>query len=226
MKGQEFSFEDESAAGTETDLVVMDSKKRPAFRINIKAHGTFFREAKKMVGLEPDDAYALATYKIFDANKKSREEGLPFLFAVVSSEKLAATTFVDRLPKEVLSLADALTLYKGLKGLRTLEALLVDYMIDPKGPYGGAPLIVDLRTAIAAATWRMVSAVRAEYLFQTMMRERVPSVAKRVNMSGNQSQPNMHLSLSKDMIALDDFLDLLRDRGLQYVATKIAYHDI
>jgi hypothetical protein len=226
MQGQEFSFEDESGAGTETDVLVLNGKKRRAFRINIKAHGTFLREAKKMVGLEPEDTFALATYKIRDANKKSREEGLPFLFAIVSSAELATGPLADKLPADVVALADRLTLYKDLKGLRRLEDLLVDYLIDPSGSYGTTPMVADLRAAIKNGTWRIVSAVRADYLFQTKMWERVPSVAKRVNMSGNQSQPNMHFSLSQDMIALDDLLTLLRDNGIQHVATKIAYHDI
>jgi hypothetical protein len=45
-------------------------------------------------------------------------------------------------------------------------------------------------------------------------------------LSGNQSQPNMYFSLSEDMIALGDLLELLRDHGIQHVATKIAYHEI
>jgi hypothetical protein len=40
------------------------------------------------------------------------------------------------------------------------------------------------------------------------------------------SQPNMHFSLSQEMISLEELLDLLSERGIQHVATKIAYHEI
>lgn len=43
---------------------------------------------------------------------------------------------------------------------------------------------------------------------------------------GATPQPNMHFSLSRDMVALDDLLVLLRDHGIQHVATKIAYREI
>lgn len=225
MQGQEFDFEDQSGAGTETDFLVLNGKGRRAFRINIKAHGTFFKEAKKFVGLEPEDTFALATYKIKDANKRSREEALPFLFAIVSSDKLATGPIAAALPPEVGHLADRLTLYKGVKGLRALEDALVDDMLDA-AHYGTMPLVTDLRDAVRDASWRIISAVKADHLLSTLMWERVPSVAKRTNLSGNQSQPNMHFSLSQDMIALDDLLVLLRDHGIQHVATRIAYRDI
>lgn len=41
-----------------------------------------------------------------------------------------------------------------------------------------------------------------------------------------ESQPNMHFSLSQDTIGLDELLVMLRDHGIQHVATKIAYREI
>lgn len=225
MQGQDFGFEDQSSAGTETDFLVLNGKGRRAFRINIKAHGTFFKEAQKFVGLAPEDTFALATYKIKDANRKSKDEALPFLFAVVSSEDLGSGGIASNLPPEVAYLADSLSLYKGIKGLRAIENALVATMLDPNG-YGTSPLVVSLRQAVQAATWRVISAVKADHLLTTLMWERVPAVSKRTNLGGNQSQPNMHFSLSGDMIPLDELLVLLRDHGIQHVATKIAYHEI
>lgn len=225
MKGQEFDFEDQSGAGTETDFLVLNGRRRRAFRINIKAHGTYFKEARRFVGLEPHDTFALATYKIRDANRRSREEALPFLFAIVSSEGLATGPIAERLPAEVRLLLDRLTLYKHVKGLRALENGLVEIMVDPR-EYGTDPLVADLRATVREASWRVISAVKAERLMNELMWERVPAVAQR-NFSGNrESQPNMHFSLSQDMIDLDALLVVLRDHGIQHVATKIAYHEI
>jgi hypothetical protein len=225
MKGQEFDFEDQSTAGTETDFLILNGRRRRAFRINIKAHGTFFEQAEKFVGLQPDDTFALATYKIKDANRRSKDEALPFLIAIVSSERLATGPIANSFPGEVALILDRLTLFKSIKGLRALENAVVEHMVDPSG-YGSGPLITGLRAAVRDASWRVISAVKAEHLMNELMWERVPAMAKR-NFSGNrESQPNMHFSLSEDMIDLDELLTVLRDHGIQHVATKIAYHEI
>lgn len=225
MKGQEFDFEDQSRGGTETDFLVLNGHGRRAFRINIKAHGTFFKEARKFVGLEPDDTFALATYKIRDANRRSKEEALPFLFAIVSSERLATGPIAARLPAEVGLILDRLTLYKNVKGLRALENALVEVMVDPR-EYGADPLVADLWAAVREANWRVISAVKAEHLMTELMWQRVPAMAQR-NFSGSrESQPNMHFPLGQDMIDLDDLLAVLRAHGIQHVATKIAYREI
>jgi len=225
MHGQQFEFEDQRASANETDFLVIDGLKRPAFRINIKTHGTFLREAEDLVGLKPEDTFALATYKIKDANRRASEESLPFLFAIVSSEALATGAIADALPADVAFLLDGLGRYTGIKGIRALENLIVADMLDPAG-HGSSSLVANLRAAVAAAAWRVISANKAEHLMNERMWERVPALARR-NFSGNRdSQPNMHFSLSEDMIDLDELLALLREFGIQHIATKSAYHQI
>jgi hypothetical protein len=222
MRGQEFAFEDERGAATETDFLVLNGRGRRAFRINIKAHGTYFREAERFVGLAPEDTFALATYKIRDSNRRSAAEALPFLFAIVSSPELAADPIAETLPQAGALLLDVLTLYKSVSGMRAIENALVQLLIVTPDPANG--LVARLSEAVRAANWRVISAVKAEFLMNTLMWERVPALAKR-NFAGNrESQANMHFSLSQGMIDLDDFLELLKDHGLQHVATKIAYH--
>lgn len=60
----ELRLEDSREARDDTDYRVLNGKGRPVFRINIKFHGTLFRQAQELVGLAPDDCFALATYKI------------------------------------------------------------------------------------------------------------------------------------------------------------------
>lgn len=225
MAGQEFSFEDQIAAATETDLLVRNGYGRAAFRINIKAHGTRFEQAKRFVGMDPEDTFALATYKIRDALNKSQQERLPFLFAIVSSSALAAAPVGERLPSEIRHLLDTSTLFKGLVGWRAIENGLVDHVFNDTS-VATADVLTDLRAAVRQAEWRVISAQRAFRLMTERLWDRVPAVAKR-NFSGNAaSQPNMHFSLAEDMIGLDDLLDRLASFGIQHVATAIAFQEI
>lgn len=225
MAGQEFEFEDQIAAATETDVLVKNGYGRPAFRINIKAHGTRFEQAQKFVGMDPADTFALATYKIRDALRRSQEEMLPFLFAIVSSEALAATVIGNRLPAELREILDISTLYKGVQGQRAIENALVQYVLTSTAGET-SEMVNELRHAVRSAEWRVISAQKAFDLMTKHLWDRVPAVSKR-NFSGNaQSQPNMHFSLSQDMIGLDDLLERLADHGIQHVATKIAFREI
>jgi hypothetical protein len=59
-----------------------------------------------------------------------------------------------------------------------------------------------------------------------LLDRRVPAVSNPQFKVAPNSQPNMHFSLGGDMIDLDELLVMLRDYGIQHVATKIAYHEI
>ena len=225
LRGQEFSLADLRAASNETDYLVLDRRKRPAFRINVKSHGTFFQNAEREVQLQPEDTFALATYKIRDANRRSLDEALPFLFAVISSEALGAASVGAKLPPEIGHICDVRSMFRDVSGARALERALVARMLDP-AHHGRSPLIEDLRKAVVGAEWRVISAPRAEDLFERRKWERVPAIARR-NFSGDRdSQPNMHFSLSEDMSSLDEFFAILNKDGIQHVATKIAYRQI
>ncbi len=64
VQRDELRLEDSRLGRTDTDYRVFDERDRPVFRINIKFHGSPFRKAKELVGLDPHDCFALATYKI------------------------------------------------------------------------------------------------------------------------------------------------------------------
>jgi hypothetical protein len=223
MQGQEFTFADQRFEGTDTDFLVVDALERPAFRMNIKAHGTFFQQAQMFVGLDPEDTYALATYKVRQAVRKSQAEALPFLFAIVSSEDLASAPLADGLPDEYRAVADTSTLYTGLTGWERIEDRLVTHLLTTQP---NSNLVLGLRAAAADATWRVVSAIKANHLMNELLDQRVPAVSNPRFKVAPNSQPNMHFSLSQDMVGLDELLVMLRDHGIQHVATKIAYHEI
>ncbi len=83
MGTSELRLEDFRDSRNETDYRVLNGKGIPVFRFNIKFHGTQFRNALTLVGLDPADCFALATYKIFQALQKQDKEVLPYIFAIV-----------------------------------------------------------------------------------------------------------------------------------------------
>ena len=83
---QEFELVDLHEGRTDTDYRLLNGRKRPLYRINIKFTGSTFRRAPELVGLSPDDCFPLATYKIFNALKKQEQEHLPIYFSPFSCE--------------------------------------------------------------------------------------------------------------------------------------------
>lgn len=63
---------------------VCGTQERPVCRFNIKFHGTLFKQAVDYVGLQPEDCFALATYKIHSALQKQDEERVPYVFLIIS----------------------------------------------------------------------------------------------------------------------------------------------
>jgi hypothetical protein len=222
---KEFTLADKTKEGTDTDFLTADTLARPAFRINVKSYGARFDKAKTFVGLEPEDTFGVATYKVRAAVRKSQREALPYLFAIVSATELRADAVAERLPPAVSHLLDTSTLYVKLEGWKTIEDRLVDLLLQPTG-YGGSEVVEGLRRAIRAAEWRIISAIKANHLMNEKLDERVPAVSNPEFKVAPNSQPNMHFSLNSEMISLEQLLELLRTNGIQHVATKIAYNEI
>ncbi len=221
----EFPLVDHTKEGTDTDFLTADSKGRPALRINVKAYGARFDKSKTFVGLEPEDTFGVATYKVRAAVRKSQREALPYLFAIVSSGKLRADDAAAVFPPEVAHLLLTSSLYVGLKGWKVVEDRLIDHLLEPTG-YGSSDFIVGLRDAINASSWRIISAIKANHLMNEKLDERVPAVSNPEFKVAANSQPNMHFSLGDEMISLEELLDLLTNDGIQNVATRIAYREI
>lgn len=83
MEPSEFELKDHRESRNTTDYRLHNGRGLPIYRINIKFYGSLFRNAPSMVNLQPEDCFALATYKIHAALKKQEEEHLPYIFAVV-----------------------------------------------------------------------------------------------------------------------------------------------
>jgi hypothetical protein len=123
---QGYRIEDQRVGRTDTDYRLLTPDGRALFRLNIKFHGTLFAQAKEYVDLEPSDCFALATYKISAALKKQDEEGLPYLFLIVSVPDFPSETIQRSVDDDWVWLAS-------VRGRATEEAIVRRLANDHSG---------------------------------------------------------------------------------------------
>lgn len=216
----ELRLEDSRGARTDTDYRVLNGQGRPVFRMNIKFHGTLFRQAKELVGLEPADCFALATYKIKQGLDKQNAEVLPYVFVVVSSP-VSALNVGAAIPRDFIHLACLVHASKRVAGKRKVEEKIVECLADGRvSSFVGT--LTELQGMIAQAPWRILSARRAEKLLRDHLFERVYAVRVRgFTRSYRNAEVDMHLSLTSDMTPLADLLAKIADTGLHRVAGEL-----
>lgn len=217
MQSQQLDVTDERESRSDTDYRIKDSSGRPLYRINIKFHGARFRRAPELVGIDPLDCFALATYKIHSALQKQNEEHLPYFFAVVGVANLTGAAVGEGIPD---SLAEATSLvYRSPRfaGKRSFEDRVVDALVASRDQ-------VFQRTydQIKNAEWYILSARKADMLLRDKLFERV--FALRIRGFAQQfraAELDMHFSLSQDLTPLKTFFATLREEGLTKVATQL-----
>lgn len=214
---QELLLEDHRSRYTETDYRVLNGARRPVFRLNIKFHGTLFMNAKAMVGLEPNDCFALATYKVWQGMQKQHAEVLPYVFAIVSVPGLKAETVGLTAPEGLVHLAAFVYAAKAGRK-RDVEDAIVRHLIEDQQPADVTERVAAFAVQIEGVEWRVISARKADKLLRELLFDRVYAVRQR---SFAQTQVNMHFSLSHDLTSLEQFLRLWRERGPQGLASML-----
>lgn len=221
VQTDELRLEDARSGRTDTDYRVFNGQNRPVFRINIKFHGSSFRKAADLVGLEPDDCFPLATYKIHSAVKKQEQEFLPYLFVIVSIPGLTGDSAGDEVPEDLVHLA-SLYMTSSQPRKRDFEDLIVRHMVDTHREEPIAKAVDTIRKQIDSASCRVVSARRANQLLLDRLFERVYAVRVRGFASNyRRAEVDMHFSISNDLISLSEMLEILRDHGLQGLTARI-----
>ncbi len=142
---QGYQIQDERVGRTDTDYRLIASDSRAICRFNIKFHGTKFEKAKEWVELDPDDCFALATYKIDAALKKQDAERLPFVFLVISVLNVPRSTVQESVSYEWAWLA-------ALSDRATEEAIVARLAQEP--------WVEPIRRQVRAAQFRVMSARR------------------------------------------------------------------
>lgn len=214
MGTDELVLEDDRGSRNDTDYRVLNGQRRPVFRVNIKFYGTLFRNARDLVGLEPEDCFALATYKIHQGLLKQDSERLPYLFVIVGLAGVTGASIGNALPEDLAHLI-SLVHEGSISGKRAIEERIVAYLIaeEQREPFRSA--CEDLREKLESAEWKVLSARRADNLLKAKLFERVFAVRiPRFTRNYRNAELDMHFSVSEDLTPLPAFLKNLKDRGL------------
>jgi hypothetical protein len=214
---QEFYLRDDRQGRTDTDYFICDGQGRQVYRINIKFHGALFRRAHEMVGLEPDDCFALATYKINSALVKHEAERLPYFFVIVGVRHLTAESVGNALPQELLYAAALMHQAPRTPSVRGFEDRIINHLVATRHTTYTQTL-----ERIQQADWYILSARRADLLLHKLLFKRVFALTVRnFTRVFAGAEVDMHFSLSQDLIPLQRFLQILRDEGSHSVTTRL-----
>ena len=221
MPGTEFGLVDLREGRTDTDYRMYNGQGRPVYRINIKFHGARFRRAAELVGLKPEDCFALATYKIDSAMKKQDEEDLPYFFAIVGVAGLTAAAVGDQIPRDVTEAVSFLGRVPRKPSIRAIEDAAVEYLVR-----SNAAVATSTIDEIRKADWYMLSARRADRLLREKLFDRVFALRVRnFARAFGGAELDMHFSLAEDLTPFPEFLAALRERGPQAVSTILERGD-
>lgn len=227
MGTHELILEDAREARNETDYRVLNGQRRPVFRINIKFYGTLFRNARDLVGLEPEDCFALATYKIHQGLLKHDSERLPYVFVIVGVPGLTGASVGAAVPEDMAHLVSLVHAAAGVPGKRAIEERVVASLIDSEQPETFRSELARFRDAIEAADWYALSARRAARLLRDKLFERVYAVRVRAFARNyRNAELDMHFSLRHDLTPLKAFLTSARERGLHGLAVDLERGEI
>lgn len=217
MHTHDLELRDLRESRTDTDYRLYNGKGRPIYRINIKFHGALFRRAPELVGLIPEDTFALATYKINGALRKQEAEGLPYIFAIVGVRTLSGEQVGATIPSRYVDAVAYIYQAPKARGKRNFEDLVVDKLVEKQ-----VAAFTGTLELIRNADWYILSARRAdklmhEKLFERVFALRVPRFAQQFR----AAELDMHFSLSEDLVPLMDFLSTLREEGQPKVVTLL-----
>lgn len=221
MHTTELELKDLREGRSDTDYRLFNGRGRPVYRVNIKFHGSLFRRAREMVDLEPEDCFALATYKIHGALQKQQKDELPYIFVIVSVPNLTAESVGAEVPAELREFASWVTASSKVPAKRDIEDRIVDTLQAE-----GLPAFEKTRLRIAKAGWYVLGARKADLLLRKMLFERVFALRTRnFSRQFRGAELDMHFSMSGDLTPLDKYLDTLREAGYQKVTTLLERGD-
>lgn len=216
IAGGKIRIEDHRPSRTDTDYRLLNGENRPVCRFNIKFHGTLFRSAKDYVGLEPNDCFALATYKIRNALRRQTEEALPYVFVVLSVPDLNAGEVGKLIPDDYVR---ALAV---LKGKRIVEESIAERLRAPDYITRFEPIFARM----PEGEFRVISAEKAYRLLREKLFERVHALSvKSFTRTFRNAEVDMHFSLSSELTAVREFLEALLQDSPQKFAVRLYRGD-
>lgn len=203
-----YSLDDLRAGRNNTDYILLSGNHKLS-RFNVKFFGTAFQRALGMVGLDPNDCFPLAIYKIKQALEQEDREHLSYVFAIVGVIGLNAAAVGAMIPEKDMRPLAMLRESKQVHRKMDFEDWIVSRIVDDR-----SPSFTNAYNQIKNAKWYILSARRARKLLHELLFERVHAVmVGGFTRNFPTAEVDMHFSLSNDMISLTDFLTELRQFG-------------
>jgi hypothetical protein len=213
----EFKLVDLREGRTDTDYRLLNGRNRPIYRLNIKFFGSTFRRGPELVGLESDDCFPLATYKIFGALQKQDEEHLPYIFAIVGVPNLTAVTIQTELAQDDTRIIALFSKSDRVSGKRNIEDKVVERIVMQK-----SKSFTEVYDRIRSAEWYVLSARKADKLLRDLLFERVYALKVRgFAQQFRGAELDMHFSLKKDLVTFKHFLQTLKQEGQTKMASLL-----
>ncbi len=209
-------IEDHRPSRTDTDYRLLNGNSHPICRFNIKFHGSLFREARRFVGLEPEDCFALATYKINNALKRQDAERLPYIFIVLSVADLSAPDVGRLIPDDYVWTLAALAGRMAAEEAIVSRLLRQDYF----------PRFRSILDRMPEGQFRVISARKASNLMLLNLFDRVLALSlKGFTRKFRNAEVDMHFSLSRELTPVRTFLQLLLEESPQKFAVRLYTGD-
>lgn len=218
----DLTLEDDRSGGGDTDYLVRNGQGRQVFRLNIKFHGSQFRKAEELVGLVPEDCFALATYKIYSALQKQEREHPPYIFVIVGVPRLTGAVVGEAVPADLIQFATLARHAARFDGKRKVEDAIVRAITTRPAAFEMTESLHSFLKQIQGAVWRVLSARRADALLREKLFERAYALRVRgFAMNYRGAELDMHFSISGDLHPLEDMLRILRDDGLHALSVYL-----
>jgi hypothetical protein len=213
----EFKLVDLREGRTDTDYRVLNGRDRPIYRLNIKFFGSTFRRGPELVGIDPEDCFPLATYKIFGALQKQDEEHLPYVFTIVGVPNLTAVSIRDQLPERHVQIVALLSKSDRVSGKRNFEDRIVERIVAEN-----SPAFTAVYGQIRSAEWYVLSARKADNLLRSLLFDRVYALKIRgFAQQFRGAELDMHFSLTNDLVTFKNFLQTLKTEGQTKMASLL-----
>jgi hypothetical protein len=210
----EFKLVDLRKGRSDTDYRVLNGRDRPIYRLNIKFFGSTFRRGPELVGIDPEDCFPLATYKIFGALQKQDEEHLTYVFTIVGVPNLTAISIRDHFAEDDIQIVALISKSERVTGKRNFEERVVNRIVTER-----STAFTAVYERIRSAQWYVLSARKADMLLRSLLFDRV--YAMKIRGFAQQfrgAELDMHFSLKNDLVTLTEFLRVLKSEG----QTKLA----
>lgn len=205
-----FEIADYHYAGENRDFGVRrDGVELP---INVKVASTLYREARRDVGLDPEDCIPLGAYKAIGASE--RVSGLVYVFLVDFGLRERVDAFMDSLDGDLAIGWDLLSWFGG-RGMKRAQNEYIDVLFERHD--------ADLRSLVPGVkSFRAISAQRALAIMRRLPR-RVPGLGVKAAGTGViRGEVNIHVSVEHETRSWDVLAKELKTDGIRQILDRIA----